>query len=127
MSRSGASVEAAFVNAALALSSVIVDSHAIGLQSSVDVRCEAPDLDMLLVCWLNEIVYEMSARRMLFGQFEVEIQANRSGWALAGRLTGEGIDPVRHQPAVEVKGATFTELAVRQEDGAWRAQCVVDV
>ena len=33
-----------------------------------------------------------------------------------------------HRPAVEVKGATFTELAVRQQtDGSWIAQCVVDV
>ena len=33
-----------------------------------------------------------------------------------------------HKPAVEVKGATFTELAVRQDpDGRWRAQCIVDV
>jgi SHS2 domain-containing protein len=37
------------------------------------------------------------------------------------------VDPVRHEPAVEVKGATYTALRVQQTDGHWLAQCVVDV
>jgi SHS2 domain-containing protein len=37
------------------------------------------------------------------------------------------VDIARHQPAVEIKGATYTSLRVAQEDGAWVAQTVVDV
>jgi SHS2 domain-containing protein len=38
------------------------------------------------------------------------------------------VDPVRHEPAVEIKGATYTALRVeRRLDGHWVAQCVVDV
>jgi SHS2 domain-containing protein len=41
---------------------------------------------------------------------------------------GEPIDVLRHQPATEVKGATFTELSVTQSlDGRWIAQCILDV
>ena len=41
---------------------------------------------------------------------------------------GERISPERHQPAVEVKGATYTTLRVeRTGDGGWLAQTVVDV
>lgn len=33
-----------------------------------------------------------------------------------------------HQPAVEIKGATYTALRVAQENnGVWIAQCIVDV
>ena len=40
----------------------------------------------------------------------------------------EAVDVARHQPAAEVKGASFCELKVeRQTDGQWLAQCVVDV
>ena len=68
--------------------------------------------------------YEMATRRMLFVRFEVAID----GEALTGRAWGEPIDVARHQPTVEVKGATFTELRVWQSsDGQWHAQCVVDV
>ena len=38
------------------------------------------------------------------------------------------LEVARHHPAVEVKGATYTELSVkRDEEGRWIAQCVVDV
>jgi tRNA nucleotidyltransferase (CCA-adding enzyme) len=40
---------------------------------------------------------------------------------------GELVDVERHEPAVEIKGATLTALQVREEPGGWRAQCVVDV
>jgi SHS2 domain-containing protein len=51
-----------------------------------------------------------------------------TGTRLNGRASGEPIDIARHQPAVEVKGATLTALKVaEQPDGSWCAQCVVDV
>jgi SHS2 domain-containing protein len=47
---------------------------------------------------------------------------------LEGKAWGEPVDVGRHQPAVEVKGATYTGLRVaRENDGAWVAECVVDV
>jgi len=47
---------------------------------------------------------------------------------LKARAFGEKISRERHAPAVEVKGATFTQLEVREDrPGLWRAQCVVDV
>ena len=62
--------------------------------------------------------------RLLFAGFDVRI----SGGELFAQVRGEPVDVVRHAPAVEVKGATLTELGVRREaDGSWRAQCVIDV
>jgi SHS2 domain-containing protein len=37
------------------------------------------------------------------------------------------VDRARHAPAVEAKGATFTELRVAERKGGWIAQCVIDV
>ena len=41
------------------------------------VECQAPDLELLLVNWLNAIVYEMATRGGLFGRFSVTIQDHR--------------------------------------------------
>jgi SHS2 domain-containing protein len=50
------------------------------------------------------------------------------GSRLRATAWGEAVDRIRHEPAVEVKGATHTALRVeRQADGHWLAQCVVDV
>jgi SHS2 domain-containing protein len=66
----------------------------------------------------------MAIDGLVFGAFEVAI----SGTRLDGRALGEPIDIARHQPAVEVKGATLTALKVAEQlDGSWSAQCVVDV
>ena len=66
----------------------------------------------------------MATRRMLFSRFEAVLEDG----GLRGRGWGEALERGRHHPAVEVKGATYTELGVWQdEDAIWHAQCVVDV
>ena len=80
--------------------------------------------ELLFLDWLNEIIYQMATRRMLFRQFDVRLD----GTLLHASACGESIDVARHQPATEIKGATYTQLAVREDrPGEWRAQCVVDV
>jgi tRNA nucleotidyltransferase (CCA-adding enzyme) len=99
-------------------------SRAVRAQQAIEVRLSAPDRELLLVEWLDALIYQMAIRHMLFSRFQVEIEGNR----LRGTVWGEMVDRQRHQAAVEIKGATFTELAVRQNaDGSWIAQCVVDV
>lgn len=120
----GPTLERAFEQAALALTAVVVDPDLVRDGQEVEIRCEAPDDEVLLVDWLNSIVFEMSTRRMLFGRYDVRIEDHR----LTAVARGEPVDVSRHQPAVEVKGASMTELRVEQrEDGRWVAQCVVDV
>lgn len=120
----GLSKEEAFEQAAMALTAVITNPHRVAPHEMVEVSCEAPDDELLLVDWLNALVYEMATRRMLFSRFKVHI----CGGTLQGNAWGEAVDIARHQPAVEVKGATYTELRVAQElSGDWCAQCVVDV
>lgn len=120
----GATLESAFEQAAIAMTAVVTDPDAIEPLASVEIACEAPNRELLLVDWLNAIIYEMATRKMLFGDFRVRIDGN----LLRGQLGGQPIDVKRHAPAAEVKGATLSELeVVCDRDGRWRAQCVVDV
>ncbi|HXG52819.1 MAG TPA: archease [candidate division Zixibacteria bacterium] len=119
----GSSKEEAFEQAAVALTAVVTDPALVAPGECVPLSCEAPDDELLLVNWLNAVIYEMAVRRMLFARFEVRI----SGRRLDAKAWGEPVDPARHEPAVEVKGATCTGLRVGREDGVWVAQCVVDV
>jgi SHS2 domain-containing protein len=120
----GATPAAAFEQAALALTAIICDPSEVRLAKAIYIRCEEADLELLFVDWLNALVYRMATERMLFSGFQVAIDGPR----LAARVWGEPVDPARHRPAVEVKGATYTALAVRQQtDGSWIARCVVDV
>lgn len=121
---SAATREALFEAMGEALTALITDPAGVRVTTSVEVHCEAPDDATLLVDWLNALIFEMATRSMLFGEWQVSLEGHR----LQGRAAGEPVDRERHQPVVEVKGATYTDLAIGQaEDGSWRAQCVVDV
>ncbi len=120
----GRTKEEAFAQAARALTAVITTPDAVEARTAVAIACEAADDEALLVDWLNALVYEMAAGRLLFGRFEVRIEDGR----LTATAWGEPVSRRRHRPAVEVKGATFTALRVAcGPDGMWTAQCVVDV
>jgi SHS2 domain-containing protein len=120
----GATRNQAFEQAGQALMQVILDPQQIEERESVEFQCEAPDDELLLVDWLNALIYAMATRHLLFRRFEVSGEGPR----IQARAWGEVLDPARHRPAVEIKGATYTELYVgREADGRWRAQCVVDV
>jgi SHS2 domain-containing protein len=120
----GATPEEAFAQAGLALTAVVTDPNQVALTERVEIElAHEGDLELLLVDFLNAVVYEMAVRSMVFGKFEVKIEPNR----LRATLWGEQVDRAKHQPAVEVKGATYTELKVAKEDGCWVAQCVLDV
>lgn len=120
----GATPAEAFTQAAVALTAVITDPALVHVKQSITVNCSAPDIELLLVDWLNAVVFEMATRNMLFARFDITLSDTR----LSATLHGEQVDVARHQPAVEVKGATYTELRVAQQpDGEWLAQCVVDV
>lgn len=120
----GATPEEAFAQAALALTAVVTDPASVRCETEVAVRCAGEDRELLLVDFLNAVVFEMATRHMLFARFAVRLDAG----GLEATIAGEPTDRERHSPAVEVKGATYTELAVRQlPDGVWLAQCVLDV
>lgn len=120
----GPTREAAFEEAAVALTAIVTDVARVAAAEAVEIECDAPRDDLLLVDWLNRLIYEMAVRHMLFGRFAVRI----AGTHLHGTAWGERVDRERHAPAVEPKGATLTALKLeRRPDGLWQAQCVVDV
>lgn len=120
----GPTQAAAFEQAALALTAVVVDPASVAPRAHVPVTCEAPDDELLLADFLNALIYEMATQNMLFGRFRVTIENGR----LTADAWGEPTDVARHHPEVEVKGATYTTLFVgRDAQGRWIAQTVVDV
>jgi len=119
----GATMKEAFENAAVALYSVMVNIEAVNPREKRTLTVSAPDRDLLLVEWLNALLSISDIERLVFSKFEVNLE----GTTLSGSAWGETLDRDRHEPHVEVKGATYHLLSVKEEDGKYTAQCVVDV
>ena len=108
----------------MALTSIVTQIESVEPRLQIDISAENSDSELLFVDWLDALIFEMATRKMLFSRYKVDIQVDR----LSASAWGEPVDIERHQPAVEIKGATLTELKVeKQDDGRWLAQCVVDV
>ncbi|HSV27737.1 MAG TPA: archease [Sedimentisphaerales bacterium] len=120
----GESAARAFEQAGIALTAVIADPSVVAPSRVVPVSCANKEYELLFVDWLNALIYEMSTRQMLFSRFEVEIEDG----ILRANVWGERVDVEKHHPAVEVKAATYLDLAVKEDPRHWWvAQCVVDV
>ena len=121
----GPDMAEAFAQAAMALTALVTTPSRVQQREQLPIQCEGESADELFFSWIDALVFEMSTRRMLFSRFDVQIVDLR----LTAQVAGEPVDRQRHEPAVEIKGPTFTELRVTHDPSRalWCAQCVVDV
>ncbi len=120
----GRTMAEAFENTAIALYSVMVNIPAVEASEKRSVTVSAPDSELLLVEWLNALLSLSDIEHMVFSKFKVKME----GTSLTGTAWGEKLDQERHEPNVEIKGATYYMLKVTEADGRmFVAQCVVDV
>ncbi len=122
----GETPEEAFAQSVLALTAVVTTPERVEPRERVEIEIERDDggdLALLFYAFLSEVIYQMASRQMLFSAAEVEIEDSR----LRAILWGEPVDREKHQPAVEIKGPTLTELKVGRRDGDWFAQCILDI
>lgn len=113
-----------FSRAAWALFDLIGDLEAVEVRSEDQVSLQSPELETLMVMWLNELIYRHETAGLLAREFDVTI---RDGFSLTARIGGETIDVARHEIFRNIKAATYHQLEVKQAKGWWHAQIIFDV
>jgi SHS2 domain-containing protein len=124
----GATLEEAFAAAADALLAATLDEPA-ALQLRVEhpLRLEEPDPELLLLAFLNELVFLRDARGWLLRAGRLRIATAPGSARIEGSVVGEPIDPARHRLATEVKAATAHGLRVARWGDGWEAHVTLDV
>ena len=87
----------------------------------------APDLDLLMVDFLSELLYRFDTRGWLTRDAQVEVRERDGGWELQGTLVGERHDAKRHPIKILIKAVTYHGLQIAQRDGVWNARVVLDI
>ena len=124
----GPTAEATFLAAAEATVNAMVEDLATiapRVQRTFEVHEE--QLDLLLVQFLQELLFYKDAQQLLLRVYEVQITAQEQGFALQARAAGEPLDPARHALGADVKGVTLHRLQVVQTSNGWEATVVLDV
>jgi len=123
----GPTLDAVFVAAAEALLAATVEvPDSVERRERRSVRLEEPDLELLLLRFLNELVYLRDAEELLLHTDRISVSRD-SGGRLEAELVGERIDPERHALAADVKAATAHGLSLARVGDAWQASVTLDV
>jgi SHS2 domain-containing protein len=91
------------------------------------VELEAPGLDVLLVRWLEEILYLHATEALLAASSEPRVRPRGDAWRLTARLRLAPMPPDAHDARREVKAVTYHGLEVTRDEAGWRARMVLDV
>lgn len=116
-------IEDLFKDSALAVSEVMVDTGTVEPRIERGVTLSSDSIEMLLFDFLSEVVYFKDAEQLLFSKFEVEIIDSN----LRGKFWGEEINREKHVLRIDVKAVTLYRFNVRNENGVWRAEFVLDI
>lgn len=119
----GKTMTEAFEMAAVALTATVTDPQKVTPELTFKIHLVEKDPELLFLDWINSLIYEMDTKKVLFSEFQLKLE----GSELSATIRGEKVNRSKHDPAVDVKGATFTELKVIEQNNHWIAQCVVDV
>jgi SHS2 domain-containing protein len=93
-----------------------------------EIRLSAPDLEMLLVRWLNELNYLIQDSGFVPVRAEIEIRATGgAGYALEARLSGTPLLLEKYGWQGEIKSATFHGLEITDNEEGWHARVILDV
>ena len=120
-------LEELFEAAAEGFTTTICDPSKIGAKMTEEVSVAAAEVDLLLVDWLNELLWRFDARELLVRAAEVAFSREPGGWRLRATLSGEPLDPGRHRIKVLIKGITYHRLTVAETPDGWRAVVVFDI
>jgi SHS2 domain-containing protein len=116
----GADLAELFANAAYGMACQLTDCEDVALTTSEEVELQAPDVEMLLVEWLSELLYLGERDDVVFVAFgPLEVTSHQvHAVARGGPIVERG---------AHIKAVTFSEMNVRKTDGEYQTIVVFDV
>ena len=120
----GRNLGEAFEQAALGLTSIIIDPATITPSERIEVDLTASDRQQLLVRWLSEILYFYDAKGFVARRFEVKFLTDKS---LRAEMRGESLCLEKHITRLDVKAVTYHQLQVEENASGGHVRVYVDI
>jgi SHS2 domain-containing protein len=120
----GSDIKQVFANAALGLFNLMADLGNLKEDTKRQIELSAEDVEVLLVEWLNELIYISDVEHIIFKRFEINELSNTQ---LRATCFGEKIKPGRHKLKREIKAATYHMLRLNKENGSYKVQIIFDI
>lgn len=88
-----------------------------------DIRVESTDNESLITDFLSEVLFMSEVENLVFADARINI----NGSILTAQLTGEQFDPLRHSGGSEVKGISYSGLAIMHDKNGYMLEIIFDV
>ena len=88
-----------------------------------EIRIESSDIESLLADFLSDVLFVSEVESLVFSDVDIRID----GLSLTAELTGEPFDPVRHSGGSEVKGISYSGLAITHGAKGYKLDIIFDV
>lgn len=88
-----------------------------------EIRIESSDVESLLADFLSDVLFVSDVENLVFSDACISID----GLRLTAELTGEPFDPLRHSGGSEVKGISYSGLAITHEVNGYMLDIIFDV
>ena len=109
------------------LSAMTGNPDAISADINKNIKLSEKDPEWLFFNFLQEIIFFKDSESLLLLPDKIEITKARHGYYCKGRLSGEKINPERHELKVDVKAVTMHNYKLENKYGLWTATVVLDV
>jgi SHS2 domain-containing protein len=117
-----------FLNAALAVTNTMVkDVGTVDQRVAKSFELDADDPEMLLYCFLQELVFYKDAELLLFSKFDLDIRRGIGRWRLIATARGEEISPEKHELGTDIKAVSLHHFNVQKTAQGWKANVILDV
>ena len=120
----GTHIKQVFANAALGLFNLMADLDNLKENTRREIKLSAEDVEVLLIEWLNELIYISEVEHIIFKKFEIDELSNTN---LKATFFGEKIKPGQHRLKREIKAATYHMLRINKENGSYKVQIIFDI
>jgi SHS2 domain-containing protein len=109
------------------LNVMVANLESVRLTEARSVELDNEALDLLLLDFLQDLIFYKDAEQLLLRANKVEIQKSGEIWHLSSIWQGEQIDPTRHHCLVDVKAVTLHDFRLEQVANGWRAHVILDI
>ena len=120
----GPDVRHLFINAAQAMTDIMVKGDIRDKMAVRDVLVEGEDFPDLMVRWLGEILYLFEGENLIVNSIEIK---SISPIQLKSTLTLTSFDPKRHQVLREIKAVTYHQISVNKVNDGWETRVIFDI
>jgi SHS2 domain-containing protein len=119
-----AELPALFASAGEALYALIADPASIEIRHTISLSATGEASEELLHLWLCELLALFNVQGFIGKRCAI---TQLTDGKVEGQVSGEKLDLKCHAFHTEIKGVTYHEFKVWQEDGRWHARVIFDV